>query len=459
MRGPTILLILFTLLAGAVRWVALDQVFPLRLRGDEIYYAEIARQIADEHRHYSSRRNAWAGSPPAHPFLLSQVIPPGEPYSIQPDRQVLKRFLLLQVLISTALVLAIGLLGRLLFDPRTGAIAALLAALYPTFIAYSHYLWSENLFLLLLLVAMALAVRVGRTGGWWPTILAGTFFGLSALTREIGLLLAGGMVLWLIRVGVPDRRRALARGALLLGCALLVIAPWTMRNYLRFERLVPVSTVGWMGLREGNMLGGPTWLRPDKSALLDFRAGYFGEPDEMARMDRTRREALQAIRDEEPLWLVKKIVRNSALLFSPDSFLFRKLSRLSYGKPGLWPVRSLLALTILAYLGVMCSGLYGIALARKRGQVLLPLVVFAVVFGLHVVANASCRYRLPLMPVMIVYAAYALTGRHRPAHLSNSARWSCLLGLALVLIWPLVYFSPDIAALWETGRYLMPLRP
>ena len=48
-------------------------------------------------------------------------------------------------------VLLVYLLGRAWFGHREGLLAAWLCALYPNLIAYSHYLWSEPLFIVLVL--------------------------------------------------------------------------------------------------------------------------------------------------------------------------------------------------------------------------------------------------------------------------------------------------------------------
>ena len=40
------------------------------------------------------------------------------------------------------------------FDHRRGLLAAWICASYPTLIAFTHYLWSETLFILLLLLAI-----------------------------------------------------------------------------------------------------------------------------------------------------------------------------------------------------------------------------------------------------------------------------------------------------------------
>ncbi len=465
-------LLVAVLAGGAVRAGVTAAVYPTKLTGDEYYYLETAANLATGRGHYSASRNAWAGWPPAYPFLLSQV--PGAERSLAP-------VMVFQGLLSTLLVACVGLLGWSLFGPAAGAVAAWIAALYPTFIAYGHYLWSETLFLLLASGGMACAVRTAhaaRLARWVWAAGAGLLFGLAGLTRELGLVFAGCAALAWLWTGLPvahDERRAdderrLARrtaagpALLVLVLALAVVAPWTARNHARFGRLVPVSTVGWMGVREGNTFAAHDWLRPHLPTLSAFRSRYFAERDEMARMDLARREALERIAAEQPSWLWKKAVRTSALLFGPDSFLFKKLSRGAYGalEPGI--VRPVVAATVGSYLGVMALGLLGALLARAPGQRLPLGLAGAAVVGLHLVAHASSRYRLPLMPLLMVYAGFATTrlAAEGPGALGRIPRRQlAVAGAAAVVVlgWGLVYFAPDAVALWQRGTYVEPFRP
>ena len=67
----------------------------------------------------------------------------------------------------------------------------MIAALYPNFVAFSTYLWSENLYTVLLLTGLLLVVRGQYSKGFGLPVVAGMAFGLGALTREASLLAAG----------------------------------------------------------------------------------------------------------------------------------------------------------------------------------------------------------------------------------------------------------------------------
>ncbi len=461
-RGPIVVALALATLAFGIRVGVLAFGPDPGLMGDELYYADTALHIAQGKGHYSASRRSRAGWPPGQSFVLSTVVAPdsNETFGRMEDR-TLWRFRILVSLLGALLVVAVAGLGRALFDARTAVFAGLLAAVYPTFVAYSHYLFAETLFLLLAVGALAAAVAAARTGSWLAVVAAGLGFGLAGLTRELGGLLAGCVALWWMFFvswdGGPTGprrpdRAGLARACLLIACTGAVVVPWSLRNLDVLGRWVPVSTVGWMGVREGNTLGGPDWLRPHPPSLRDFQIRYFSEPDELARADLARREALELIADEQPWWLVKKAVRNAGLLFAPDSFLLLRLSRNVYGPVELGWIRLLLVLTAGSYLAILSCAIAGIGVSRGSER-WLALLVTTTIIALHVFAQANSRYRLPLMPFAMIFAVRGLVDWRRLASIPTWQRAILVAAGVALVIWPAIYFAPDAWGLWQTGHY------
>ena len=78
----------------------------------------------------------------------------------------------------------------------------------------------------------------------------------------------------------------------------------------------------------------------------------------------------------------------------------------------------------------------------------------------HVMANASSRYRLPLMPILIVYASHGfLAWRGGGLHLSR--REAVATGLVLAFFFGVCvsHFAADAASLWRSGSYAERARP
>jgi hypothetical protein len=246
----------------------------------------------------------------------------------------------------------------------------------------------------------------------------------------------------------------------MLAVTVLTVLPWTIRNYRLLGGFVPVSTIGWMAAGEGNMLDPDDWLHPNRKMLMGFRTSHGRIPDEIDRMKYARGVALSLIRKEQPAWVLKKFVRTSAMLMSPDSFLFKKISRGTYASMQPATIRALLLLGALGYLAVAIAGALGIASAPGHSRKLLPCLVVGSVFLVHLAANASSRYRLPMMLMLIPYAGYAITHWRGIRSRLSGRKWTVLTA---ILLWFLgigvVYFFNDAVSLWEHGTYVSRWRP
>jgi 4-amino-4-deoxy-L-arabinose transferase-like glycosyltransferase len=410
-------------LGGVLRAVAMEAALPIRLMGDEVYYSKTALQIARGRGHIDGTAavasHAWR--PPAHAYLLSLFADPDLPLTEFTVPGFLRPLILLQVWLGTALVALTALLGRALFGERTGLLAGCAAALYPALIAHSHYLWSETLFALVVTGALLGVVAVERRRSWTLSALTGLGFGLATLTREAALPVAGAAALWWVWTARPGRRFAAGgQGALMLGLATLVVLPWTIRNYAVLHRFIPVATVGWYAAGEGNTLETPNWLQPRGPLVQEYELTYFAIPSEEERLDYARRHTFDRIAAEQPAWIFKKTVRSLAQLMSPDSVLLFKMRRGSYGELPDWIGRTLEVASIASYTLVVVAGVLGIAAATGTGSRRLPCLVFGMVAALHIFANATARFRVPWMPMLIVYASHAaLSWRTLPRALSG----------------------------------------
>jgi 4-amino-4-deoxy-L-arabinose transferase-like glycosyltransferase len=165
--------------------------------------------------------------------------------------QSIKYFVHAQLALGTVLVALVFLLGQALFDARTGLLAALIAAIYPELVAYSHFLWSETLFAVLL-VAGLVAVWYAEARGSRPlALLGGAAFGLAALTREIAIPVAGVCAAWGVATArCGDRRAALLRAALLMAAMAVTILPWTIATIASSTASSPCPP--WAGTRSRN---------------------------------------------------------------------------------------------------------------------------------------------------------------------------------------------------------------
>ena len=222
---------------------------------------------------------------------------------------------------------------------------------------------------------------------------------MATLTRETAIPIAFVLAGWSCWLAPHGTRRAAARqSALLLACAALTVLPWTLRNQAVLGRWMPVATVGWFAAGEGNAIE-TDWLRADGPRRQEFKLAYLQTQGELERTDFARARTLAMIRAEQPGWIFKKLVRNTMLLFAPDATLFYKIRAGTYAAPPRSVLASLLVAHTLLYSLIVIGGVLGMARAPGRGPGSLGWLIFAAVIALHVLANATARFRMPWMPV------------------------------------------------------------
>lgn len=181
----------------------------------------------------------------------------------EPDQEAARIVL---ALLSSLAVLFAFFLGRRLAGPGAGVMAAGAVAVYPALLEYSGMLMTEPLGTALLGGMALLFLHARERTALWPWAVAGLALGALVMLRPEYLPLV--VVLPLLALapwgrGGPLARPLLARAALMTGCACLVLLPWTVRNFVAFDRVVPVST------GSGQVLYAGSYLRagPDPEAI------------------------------------------------------------------------------------------------------------------------------------------------------------------------------------------------
>jgi 4-amino-4-deoxy-L-arabinose transferase-like glycosyltransferase len=208
-------------------------------------YDAHARSIASGHGFADigpgpSGRTAFR--PPGYPYFLAGVYALGGRGWTQGSTRIVGGRVA-NAIVGTAIVALVGVLWAQLFDRRIALTAMALAAVYLPLILIGGSLMSEPLFAALLLGAVAAAVRHRSSmhrHRW--AVVTGVLLGLSTLTRA-----NAAIVLVPLAIAVWDVRprwswRALAPPALVVGVAVLTVAPWTIRNAVVLGSLVPVTT-------------------------------------------------------------------------------------------------------------------------------------------------------------------------------------------------------------------------
>jgi 4-amino-4-deoxy-L-arabinose transferase-like glycosyltransferase len=156
---------------------------------------------------------------------------------------------LVQIACDGFAALVIFLIAYELMAPRIAVIAALLVGLSPQLACYPLLLLPDSVAVLPLLLAIYCLARACRS----PTILlfmvAGSLVGISCLLRANALLLPLFLAA-IVPLIIGPGKRWLSAAALILS-RMMVIIPVTIKNFIVFDRFVPLSLGAGQKLLEG----------------------------------------------------------------------------------------------------------------------------------------------------------------------------------------------------------------
>jgi 4-amino-4-deoxy-L-arabinose transferase-like glycosyltransferase len=322
----------------------------------------------------------------AHPPLYSVVL--AGPAALGVDDPLVQR--LTGTVFGSITVLCVGLLGRRLAGDRAGLLAAGLAAAYPILITADGALMSESLYGALiggsLLAAMWLRDRPSPA----RAATLGALIGLATLTRGEAFVLLGLLLLAVVRRPGGVRASIAAVAAMIV-----VLTPWTVRNWVTFDRFVLIST------DSGAVVGGancaPTYSGSNIggwSILCD--RDYPG--NEAEETDRQRRDGTRYALHHVGRW--PKVV--VARLLRQASFL-----RPFQANPG----RSAWVqdVGVVVYWALLPLALYGaVTLRRRRIPSLIVLAPVALVIIQAVLIYGFLRFRHPAELSLCVLAGVGL---------------------------------------------------
>lgn len=366
---------------------------------------------------FSPLRTHMIFYPPLYPYFIAV------PYALAHTLEAVKWA---QVVVGALLVPAVGRIGGLAFGRRAGLLAAGIAAFYPDLIWFAAHFWSETVFLVLLWWAMERLIAADARGSVRTAAAAGLLWGLAILTRETILYLTPLAAAWLLwRAPRPAGGRRAAAFAL---CAVLAVAPWTIRNWMAFHAFVPVATSGGLALFQGN-------APLTRQEVYDRYEAVHGRIEQYRF---ARAEGWKAIRDRQPAWALEKLRDQMPSFWEADSLALIHIKRGAYGavQPA---VAVAAAVVVLApYLALLAGFVAGVALLpldRTRGLLLAFLVCYN---ALHVMTHGFARYRLPVMPVVFVFAAAGFVAWRGRALSAGTARRAAAAALALLLLLCLV---------------------
>jgi 4-amino-4-deoxy-L-arabinose transferase-like glycosyltransferase len=308
-----------------------------------------------------------------------------------------------QSVLGAATVCLIALIARRAAGPRAGAVAAVIAAVYPSLVWSSAYVLSEALYsFVALAVAWVLQIAVerwrhDRTAGVAMSVAAGALIGGAVLVRPAMLLFIPLALLWLL-----TRRRGVM-GVLVIAAVIAVVGPWTLRNWRVYDRFVLVASEGgvtfWTGNHplatgEGDLAANPAI----KEAEIAFRRRHPGlTPEELEPL--YYRDALRTIVDN-PAWWLGLLARKAFYTVVPIGPSYA-LHSLRYR-----------AASTLPYLVIVPFAVIGARrLWRTPSRPAAVFLLGAAAVLVNLLFFPQERFRIPVIDPVLIVCASAVTPR------------------------------------------------
>jgi hypothetical protein len=263
--------------------------------------------------------------------------------------------------------------------------AATIYALDPLLVVSAGLLYPDTAAAVLLAMAILAAWQGGRDS-LRGSSLSGVLLGTLALLRPVALVLVPVVAAW-IAAEVP-RRRAAAHLGLVLAATLLVLAPWTYRNYRVHGELAPIAPAG---IHTAPVT--PEDLAEDGLTVSMLKKAWTNPAGLAAR---TARQFLQ-FWELAPTRLTTDDPERRAVLHQRDP----RLPTGALVPSGTRNLVSMIASTL--EFGLALAGLALLWPTRRSAAILISTVIIAFAVG-YALFVAKLRYRIPILPLVFVLA-------------------------------------------------------
>jgi hypothetical protein len=389
---------------------------------------------------------------PVYPYLVAVVFKLFGAYTKMSAIVLLS----LNALMSALASVLVFLIARVSFGDRVAKWSGWAWAFCPYAIYFSvERIGETSLATLLLCLLFLMTLNLGNPAGGNPAlsnavpkddrlrkwIVFGLLWGLAALTSPSLLSVLPFLAGWVIYRRHRRGQRWFAVNVVATIAFIAVVAPWFIRNYEVFHRVVPFRDHMGLSLRLGTK--GPTsyWAQSELGPWHnDAEWNEYQQLGEIGYMDKKKQQAIEFIR-AHPGWYVWRSFRRAFFLWTG----YWSLDRAYLSQEPLDPPNILFctALTVLALLGLRRA--LG---AECAGTLPYALVLFSFPL-IYYITTPEHYYRRPIDPFFVILAVVAVMPNAQKRKAGAIARalgalsdFSLCLCDSVVRFWPLRSFAP-----------------
>lgn len=430
---------------------------------DECTYMKLASRMASGEGMTASAGWLWA---PGWPFLMG---------AFKALTGYSGLVVILSIIVAAANSVLLYQLVRALFhdlDARrvrtAGLIAAWTYAVSPHQVFFAQRTWSEVVYTGVLLTGLLLFIRARervREGNARRALgaaaLLGACVGVMVLFRGVAQYMLPVFVVGLCW-GRMKRSVVYGQAVAMVLAAAVVVAPYSVHATHKFESFVlsdrTLGQMMWLGNNDFEPIGFD-YGNGQISQRAFNRTKNKGRPKCAKRskamdLDECQVAAGKQFILDDPMLFISRMPMRVAQMLTPHSLLTRHIRWHRYPGLGIVGREIIVLLQAATSLVVMLVGAFGLTTRARGGRG----VVIAGILVYHVAAIAALagisRYRVPLEPMLMVYAAavFADWPGTRKALMSGPYRWRfALTVVTLGVLLPLVLWN--LPAGWPEWRH------
>ncbi len=294
-----------------------------------------------------------------------------------------------QAIVGSATVIFIYLIAKEIFNNEKLAIlAAYACAIWPALVVYCGIIASEILFIFLSCIFIYILIKAKTNTDY---ILAGVFLGLSNLTRSTYSLYPIFLLIFVLLF----KKENVSKVLIMFLFSILLVVPWTVRNYFAFKRFLFINT------NAGELFWSGTYLPWDGICKHNRDENFYRLFPEENPVDRDNKMFKEGIKNiiSNPLGCLKLTVKKFF------RFWFKPVGQELVSKK--YPSLGFLMYIVQVLLVLLFF--YGCIKLHMENFLVFPIgVLLLYMCIMHNLLAPIPRYRLPIEPFIILFALYAV---------------------------------------------------
>lgn len=306
------------------------------------------------------------------------------------------------ILLGTASIFMLYLIGKEIANKATGLIAAFLYSILIPMVVINNLLLSESAFIFASLGLIYYSFKLGKSHSHFHFFLVLFFFFLALYFRVQIAIYPAILFVYLIMKKYPWKKMMIQL-VMSIGVTLIVLGPWWIRNYQQFDRFIFLTNGSGDPLLLGTYQGSnPPDTMENYYPLVNNIMEEHKNKNFHTIMDAEKEVAKKRIKQ---WWHDDKVGFLKTYLYEKPRILWREMY---YPIPilGVTKEHLLIAFKFMKYITVLSVlTLLFVRTKNRKEFFFLGLFVFANTMFTSMYVSLP-RYNLPLLPIMLVFIAY-----------------------------------------------------